>query len=427
MTQTRRYSGVVAGAVLTLVVGAFLGDPWVVALAAVPLAFVAVGLLSSAPEPAVVIDRTVDPRQPVPADPVTVRLVVRNEGDSPIPDLRLVDGVPDGLSVVDGQQSTATALAPGESDTFTYAVEAKRGSHSFDTPSVRVRGLATGTYRDITPSVTGDERFSARLYLDTPPTVRETATLVGAVTADTGGSGIEFQTVREYRPGDPINRIEWRHLARDGELRTVNFRERGGLLVFVLVDCRPGGDIELGPTRASGSELCRYAADRIVHALTGAGHETGVAVLDSASIPLVPTGSSNVQVQTRKALRSVTDSTDWQGPQLPLDTVGDGTTLSERLLKRFNPGTQVILVTPLGDDVPVTVTRQLRASGHRVTVVSPDTGGTETAGGRLARAQRDARLARLREAGAETIDWPRADPLPVALSTGRADRTEGRQ
>lgn len=427
MTRTRRYSGVVAGALLTVVLGAFLGDPWVVALAAVPLLFVAVGLLSTAPDPEIAVDRTVNPRQSVPADSVTVRLVIRNEGDSPIPDLRLVDGVPEELPVVDGEQSTATALAPGESDAFTYTVEAKRGSHSFDPPRVRVRGLATGTYRDITPSVTGDERFSARLYLETPPTVRETATLVGAVTADTGGSGIEFQTVREYRPGDPINRIEWRRLARDGELRTVNFRERGGLLVFVLVDCRPGGDIELGPTRTSGSELCRYAADRIVHALANAGHETGVAVLGSDTIPWIPTGSSSVQVQTRRALRSVTDGADWHGARLPLDTVGDGTTLAERLLERFNPGTQVVLVTPLGDDGPVAVTQQLRASGHRVTVVSPDTGGAETAGGRLVRAQRDARLVRLRDAGAETIDWPRAEPLPVALSTGAGDRAERTQ
>lgn len=426
MTRTAQYDSLVAGALLIVLLGAFLGDPWVVALAAVPLGFVVAGLVNTVPEPEIAVDRTVEPQQPVPADPVTVQLVVRNEGDSPLPDLRLVDGVPEGLSVVDGQRSLATALAPGETDSVTYTVEAKRGSHSFDPPQARVRGLATGTYRDIAPSVSGDERFAARLYLETPPTVHETATLVGAVTADTGGSGIEFHTVREYRPGDPINRIEWRRLARDGELTTVNFRERGGLLVFVIVDCRQSGDIGLGPGRVAGSDLCRYAADRIVHALDSAGHETGVAVLGPTGIPLISAGSSKLQVQTRKALRSVVDGDDWHGARINVDTV-EGTTLSERLLERFKPGTQVVLVTPLGDDVSVTTARQLRAHGHRVTVVSPDTGGRETAGVRLAGARRDARLVQLGRTGAETVDWPRAEPLPVALSTTAADQTGGQR
>jgi len=420
--ERHRYQGMVAGALVLIVVGVFLGEKWVVALAGVPLGFVVFGALSGVPDPDITLAREIEPRRPIPADQVTVHLTIHNEGEASIPDLRLVDGVPDALSVTDGRSSLSTALVPGQSETITYTLQAKRGIHSFDQPQVRVRGSAADSYRDVAAPIDGDTEFAARIFLDNPPTVRETATLVGAVTSDTGGSGVEFHTVRKYRPGDPINRIEWRRFARDGELATVNYREYGGLSVLVVADCRPEADVVPGPGRAAGSDLCQYAADRIVHASTNAGHETGLGVLSSTSIPWISLEASNVHIRTRSALRSVADGEPWNGPEIDLKHITDGSTLAERVIKRLHPGTQVILITPLGDDVPVEFVRQLTNHGYRVSVLSPDIGVSETPGARLVRAERNTRLQQLRESGVETTNWRRTDPLPVTLARATAGR-----
>lgn len=416
LVERERYQAALSAAVLLVIVGVFLGEQWVVVLAGIPLSFVAFGAVSGVPNPDITVERDIEPRRPIPADSVTVRLTVRNDGETSVPDLRLVDGLPDELTVISGTRALSTSLTPGQEETHTYTVEATRGIHTFEPPRIRVRGLGSDSYREVTPTVHGDTEFAARVFLDEAPTIRETATLVGAVTSDSGGSGIEFHTVRQYRPGDPINRIEWRKYARDGELATINYREYGGLSVFVLADCRPEADVIPGPNRAAGSDLCQYGADRIVHAATDAGHEIGLAVLGPDANPWVARSASDVHVQARTALRSIADDHSWNGPQLQLDAIGDGTELANRLLERFKPGTQVVFVTPLGDDAPVTVVRQLRHHGYRVTVLTPDVGAADSPGKRLVQSERRARISRLRDEGAEVIDWPRSEPLPVTLS-----------
>lgn len=421
LVEPRRYAGTLAGAVVLVVLGVFLGDQWVVALAGIPFGFLIFAAISGVPDPEIVVEREIEPSRPIPADPVTVNLTVRNEGSTTVPDLRLVDGLPPDLTVIDGRHSLATALAPDQSETLSYTVEATRGIHQFEEPQLRIRGASGDSYRDVTPTVRGDTEFTAEVFLDDTPTVRETATLVGAVTSDSGGSGVEFDTVREYRPGDPINRIEWRRYARDGQLATVNFREYGGLSLFVVADCRPAGDVDPGDGRAAGSDACQYAADRIVHAATEAGHETGLAVVGDRSIPWVASTTGNVYVRARTALRSVVDGADWDGPAMPPAACEDGSALAEGLLDRFVPGTQIVFVTPLGDDLPVAAIRNLRHHGYRVSVVSPDVGTDDSPGSRLVRAERNARIRRLRDEAATVVDWARADPLPVAISASTGE------
>lgn len=411
-----RYQGTIAGALLLVLVGVYLGEPWIVVLAGIPLGFLIFGAISGVPEPAISVEREISPTQPLPTETVTVRLTVTNEGKTNISDLRLIDSVPETLSVTDGSAAVSTALVPGQSETLTYVLETKRGTHSFAPPDIRVRGLAANTHREISPSVTGDTEFEAHLFFEEPPTVRETATLVGAVTSDNAGSGVEFHTVRQYRPGDPVNRIEWRRFARDDELATVNFKEYGGLSICVLVDCRAKGDVLPSPSHLASSDLCRYAADRIVRASTNTGHRTGLGIFES-SFPWVSPDISNVYVHARSALEAVADGNTWDGLKLQPDTMSDATTLVDIVTNRLQARTQVVIVTPLGDDVPVEFAQQLVARNYRVHVVSPGPGVEETPGTRLIRAERSTRIQNLRTGGVTVIDWDRTEQLPVALST----------
>jgi uncharacterized protein (DUF58 family) len=418
-----RYRGMLSCALLVVVAGVFIGDRWTILLAGIPLLFVAFDAVSGVPNPDLAVEREITPAEPIPDDPVRVELTVRNEGSRTVPDARFSDGLPDDLVVTGGSASGAAPLPPGGSTTVSYTVRARRGTHRFEPPRVRVRGTAAGSYRDVRPEVEGDASFAARVFLEEPPTVRETSTLVGAVTSDAGGSGIEFHTVRTYRPGDPVNRIDWRRMARDGTLSTINFRERGGFSVVVIADCRREVETVRQPGSASGRTLCLYAADAIVTSLASEGHETGFLAVSDDAVPWIRPDTSDLQVRTRRALRAADGRGDWDGGRLRVEPPPDGTAIAERLLTRIQPETQLVVATPLADDEPLELTSDLRIHGHRVTVVSPDVGERDSPGSRLAGVERETRITRLRDAGATVVDWSRSDPLPVALSAVTGGKT----
>lgn len=414
LREVHRYRGALAGALGLVIVGTALGEAWVVALAGVPVAFVVYGSLSGVPDPDVAVEREADPERPVPGDRVEVRLTVENRSDRPLADVRIADVPPEELSVVEGATGAAVGIGPGETETVRYELLAKRGEHEFGEPQIRVRGAAGGSYRDFAPAVGGVERIAGRVFVEEPPTRRETATLVGAVPTDTGGSGIEFHTTREYRPGDPVNRIDWRRLARGGGLSTVDFREHRGVAVVVLADCRSAVDRAPEPGAPSGVDLCRYAADRTLHAFVDEGQDVGAAALGQGGTPWVEPGRSDVLARARAALRSV-DGDPWGGPELGIGGAVGADELVDRLAPRLPTNGQLVFVTPLLDDLPIELGRALVVRGHPVTVLSPDMGEPTAPGARLHAAERRSRIDLLREVGVRVVDWPRSDPLPIAV------------
>lgn len=56
------------------------------------------------------------------------------------------------------------------------------------------------------------------------------------------GRGMEFEEVREYRPGDDIRTIDWNVTARLGEPFVKEFREEREMTVMVMVDVSSSGD-----------------------------------------------------------------------------------------------------------------------------------------------------------------------------------------
>jgi len=180
----RRYQGLLSGALVIVLVGVYLGEQWIVVLAGIPLSVLVFASVSSVPEPTLSVEREISPTRSLPPDDVTVRLTVSNDGETNVPDLRLVDGVPETLSVTAGSPTVSAALVPGQSETVSYQVSAARGTHSFAPPTVRARGLSADAYRDSTAAVSGDTELTAQLLIHDPPTVKETATLVGAVTSE---------------------------------------------------------------------------------------------------------------------------------------------------------------------------------------------------------------------------------------------------
>lgn len=411
--ETGRWRGVTVVALLAGALGILFSRPALVLSAALGVVFAAYARAGGAPDPDVTVERTLSESNPDPGDEVRVTLTVRNAGESVLPDLRIVDGVPSGLEVIDGSPRTATALRPGKAATFAYVVEAERGAHEFDAVTVLSRGFAGAVERERRVVSATTLSCEPRLAEGQPVPLRtQTTGYTGRVATDTGGAGTEFHSVREYRPGDPLNRVDWRRLARTGEFATVEFRQERAATVVLLVDTREEAYVA-PPDGDSAVERSVAAAGEAFTSLLSTGDRVGLASFGPGSCWLAPSTGSDHRARARELL----GTGDAFGPT-PADEPFFASIELRKLRRRLPADAQLVVFTPLCDDYVASVVRRLDAYGHPVTVVSPDPTGDATPGAQLARVERDLRLSGLRRAGIRVIDWGE-EPLATAFARAR--------
>lgn len=285
-----------AAAALSLVALAFLyASPLLLAAAVVPLGYLVYGAVSAVPADATLaVERTIHDGTPAPGTPVQVSLTVANTGEATLADVRVVDGVPDELVVTAGSPRRNVALRPGEDATISYSVVARRGEFAFDDAAVRIRSFAASAVLTETVAAAGDGTLSVLSPLTDAPRESVAPLRAGTHPTDSGGPGTEFRSTREYRPGDPRNRIHWRRYAKTGDLTTVSFREERAVRTVLVVDARPVCRASPRPGVPTGADLCGYAGERLYETLASAGAVTSVTALgvdgDDLAVPVVPGG-----------------------------------------------------------------------------------------------------------------------------------------
>jgi len=462
MSRTDRYAGAVAASVALAALGLVVGRDALVVSATVPLAYVAYGSMTGvALEPGdVVVERSIARTGAFPGDRLEVELTVRNESDGPLADVRVIDGVPDALPVVDGTPRGAVALRPGESATVEYTVVANRGEHPFPPATVRARSLAGTDVETLEVDPDGDATVVCTPYLEGLPLGTETTQFAGRVQTDTGGPGVEFHSTREYRHGDPVSRIDWRRLARGGDLSTVEFRQHRAARVVLVVDARNVCHVAPGRGVPTGAAMSAFGAARALSLLLSDGHQVGAAAFGVGDAPGIgpewvePGRGEELEMRVRDLLETaatgpgdvggevVAPTVDGSGDDGPMKgpTVQDpgegeagslptgvsgtddgtpapdgGTDDVEVLRERLPPDAQVLFFTPTVDTFPREVVQELRAFGHGVTVLSPDVTHENTPGGKLRTVERELMLEEIRNDGVSTIDWSRDRPLALVL------------
>jgi len=461
---------------LTLVsVGLLAAEPFLLAAVAVPLAFVLYGAVARIPPNASLrVERTVETTDPAPGDTVDIALTVTNDGEAALTDVRIVDGVPEELTVVDGAPRGCESLRPGESATIRYAVMAKRGTYAFTDPVVRVRPLAATTVATATLDADGDTAMTCANVVSEVPLADATLPRAGILPTDSGGSGIEFHATREYQPGDPVSRIDWRRFAKTNALTTVEYREEQAVRTVLVVDARPVTRVTPEAGYPTGAELGAYAAERLFDALTRTSvvasvvavgldddHVTGgldphgfawvdpdgdgstrarvSQVFDGVGVAAATGGSeaterasgdaasnaSSERAETTREQRPASQASDDADARAP--TTPDGgerrhvSSDARRLMGRLPPTAQVVVFSPLLDDWPVTLSQSLAASGYPTTVVSPDVTRGEGLGQTVAGLERTLRLQTVELAGATLIDWDLEQPIDIALRASLAE------
>ena len=412
---TGHWRGIGAAALAAIAAGVLAERPGVLLVGVVAIGYAAYARSARVPEATVSVDRTVEPTDPDPGESVTVSVTVTNDGDRLLPDVRVVDGVPPALSVVDGSARLGTALRSGSSATLTYTVEARRGRHDFDPAQVLVRNLAGTAEReqgitaiDATPitCLPTLEPVGEPLALRQQPTQ-----FTGRVDTATGGAGVEFFATREYRSGDPMSRIDWNRHARTGDLATLEFREERAATVVLVID--RDGTADAGPEPRGETAIQRSvdAASRVFTTLLGDGNRVGIAALGDTDCWLPPGAGEVHRAKARELLATHPALTPGERP----DTVLPFGWLAQ--LRGQLPGdAQIVLFSPLCSAAISDVARQLDAYGHLVTVVSPDPTTTDSPASQLATVARRFRIADLQSAGIPVVDWSWDDSLSVALA-----------
>lgn len=287
--------GAVATAAL-VALALLYASPLLIASAVIPLAYVVYGAFSTVhPDSSVRVERSFADATPPPGETVTVTLTVENGSERTLPDVRVLDGVPDDLPVTAGSPRACTSLRPGESTTVTYDVVTGRGTYEFADPVVRLRSFSAGRVVTETVPADGETSLASLDPVSAPPVGTRTTARAGTHPTDSGGEGLEFHSTREYRPGDAISRIDWRRFGKTGDLTTVSFREERAVRVVLVVDARPPGRVRPVAGAPTAASLAGYAAERFYETLVDSAVRTDLATFGvNGSDPAVPTGAGPV-------------------------------------------------------------------------------------------------------------------------------------
>ncbi len=410
----RTWDGVVAVVIGGLGTGLFLGDPAILLSSAIGVGYVVYDRVSATPPLDVTVDRSLDERIPDPGTTVRVTISVRNDGMTLLPDLRIVDGVPPALMVSGGSPRVATPLRPGETATFAYHVRMRRGIHEFGPIEVTVRDIAeTAEHHTRVEPDTGKAEIVCRPRFASKesPLRRAVTQYVGQLPTDHGGDGLEFHSVREYRRGDAVARIDWKRLARTRELAAIAFREERAATVVCIVDARAAVYVAPHPRDESACDREIDALSQLFPAFLETGNRVGLAAFAPKPCWILPSAGRDIRTEVREAV-TTNPAFPVSPPESPCYTLD----WLDEFRRRIDAG-QIVFLSPLVDQGAAVLARRLEIHGYSTTVVSVDPTVAASAGTQLAYLERQARIHDLREAGVRVIDWGWDDPLTFALES----------
>ncbi len=384
-----------------------IGAGWLVL--SIPLVvYLLEGLLRGPEKVVLEAERTLSQERTNPGVPVIVTLRVTNHGPT-LEQLILSDPLPAFLDVVEGSPSRMMTLRHGETLTWHYTVQGRRGYHAFRALSaIASDRLGVFTRRLSIPT-------SGQLLILPPvPRLRNlvirprvTRVYAGAIPAQQGGPGVEFFGVRDYQPGDPPRWINWRASAHhERTLFSNEYQQERVADVGIVLDARRRvNEFRGGRSLFEHSVL---ATASLADAFLDQGNRVGLMVYGQFINWLAPDYG---KLQRERLLQALARAQPGESQAF------SGLVVPPRL---FPAMSQIVLVSPLLDD-DVSVLLRLCAGGYSLIVVSPNPVQYEknllpaspaaTLAARILHVQREVTLQRLRHAGVRVVDWDVECPL----------------
>ncbi|UPV75613.1 DUF58 domain-containing protein [Halorussus limi] len=419
--RTGRWNGAVAFVFCATAVGVYFDRPALLLVSIVGVGFAAYPYVTREPPTEFGVERRLDATTPEHGSRVTVTVGITNESDRYAPNVQVVDGVPELLTVASGTARHATALESGESAQFSYELRAKHGEHRFR-PVTVVTGDVSGG-KEIELRATSDAKIACLPRVSEVP-LPDRLVGAGRASAAAAGDGVEFHRTRTYRHGDPPSRIDWRRFARTGDLSTVEYREDRVASVVVCLDARRVAYCRSGDGEPHAVSYGVAAAKAIATAFRRQDHRVGLAVFGPAFRWVAPSA--------RGGLRTVLGETADGGPLLSPDPpdetdddpAGNGDEQATKLAAKLTRRDQLVVVSPLVDEEMADAIQRLRRRCKAAFVVSPDVTSDATTGAAVGRLRRANRIAALERSNVRVVDWSPDGSLNDAFrrTIGRHER-----
>ncbi len=405
--------------VFVLLLGALMLRNAALALMSLPfVVYVGLGLLDLPQWEKVRLsaERTLDVRRAGLQAEVGVRVHVRNEG-APLGSVLLFDLPQPGMTVVDGTLEQAGCPGTGEAVELAYTFRAARGCFRWSSIAVVVGDPFLLFSRTLSLPTEQEAVVKPRVRPLPPFTLHPGRTLhsPGVILSGLEGSGTDFWGVREYQPGDPMRRLDWRRAARHPRQLFTREFEREEIADFgIVLDARAQCDVRCGEEHLFDHAL--EAAASLSEMVLRGGNRAGLVVLGERLRVVLP---GYGKVQRDRILRALADARPGlRASRLSMDQVP---------LREFSTRAMILVISPW-NVAEWTLFARLRARGNEGLLLSPDPIAfrVETAGAsareaaqdragrlaaRLARLERRLELRRIARLGIRVVDWPVRSPL----------------
>src|ERR1043166_7392321 len=180
--------------------------------------------------------------------------------------------------------------------------------------------------------------------------------LGGAYRSVFKGSGIAFEEVREYQPGDDIRSIDWNVTARMGHPFIKRYVEERELTVILLVDA--SASLLFGTTEQAKRDVAAEVGALLTLCAAGNNDKVGLILCTDGVEKFVPPRKG-----TRHALRIIRDLFVFR-PQRPGTDLTAGLDFLNRVTRRR------VLLFLLSDFLDIRLGKALERTGHRHDVVA---------------------------------------------------------
>jgi len=346
---------------------------------------------------------------------VTLRLQNRSNTSKV---LEVRDRVPEVMRIKKGANYVLMELGPQRETEISYTIETPlRGFYTIGPVCVRVQdafGLFHNEkeihlYEDFLVFPKMEDIKDAMIKSRVPKI------FTGAVNIRNPGEGSNFYNLREYIPGDPMKKVNWKASARqDGKMMVNEFERDAVSDIILIVDSRKIS--ETGPvSRNSLVYSTRAAASLSQHFLSRRDSVGLVIYGDEITSVDRDTGKKQLYVLLTKLAGAMAKG------NTPMKIV------TNRIMPHINRGSPIIILTPLeGDPTIVDAVRDLRSRNFDVTILSPsslefefDARRLDRTGYEVLKTERDILMAELRGLGAFVMDWEPDMMLNTALSGAR--------
>ena len=324
--------------------------------------------------------------------------------------LSLADPLQPGLRITEGHLHMQAAIWAGRPATLQYTFQAGRGSFTWKTVQVLV-GDPFGLF-ETTLDLPAPARVSVlpelQKFRPFPLRPQHTLPLSGSIPARLAGTGTEFWGVREYHPGDPLRRLDWRRTARHPrQFFTREFEQEQIADIGLVLDARQKTDLRLGEN--SLFEHSVRAAASLAEVFLRQGNRVSLLIYGRQVVSLFPGYGKTQLNRLQHALSQANTGTD-----------GGMDNLQFIPLQMFSSHSLLLVLSPLAPNDWGLFPR-LRAFGYQALLISPDPvdyiqqmlpdDPPTRLAARLTQVERHMEIAKITRLGVPVIDWQVNQPL----------------